>query len=374
MMKFEINKQSKISKTRLGQIKTNHSIFLTPVFMPCATSGAVKGISVDELENLGYKIILNNTYHMYLRPGEDIVKKMGGAQKFMKWPGSILTDSGGYQVFSLGEYQNHQTKEKEPLTKIVKRGVWFRSHLDGSKHLFTPKKVIDIQLALGTDIIMPLDYCPSADASYEEIERAVDTTNLWFKEAWGHFQAKTKNMKNRPALFAIVQGGAEPALRKKSFEFLSQFPVNGFAIGGVANGGESKLKQKKAIESIVSLLPQDKPRYLMGVGEPEDIIYASAQGIDMFDCVLPTRLGRHGVVWTTSNWKKFKKIDLRKAKFREDRGLIMENCQCPTCSKGYTLSYISHLIKSGEMLGMRLTSIHNLWILAELTKKIRLSI
>jgi len=371
-MNFKLIKQSKTKKTRLGNLKIKNINTQTPVFMPCATSGAVKGISAEELKCLGYNLILGNTYHLYLRPGEQLIKKLGGIQKFMNWSGGVLTDSGGYQVFSLGEYRNYETKAKEPLSKIVKNGVWFRSYLDGSKHLFTPEKVIDIQLALGSDIIMPLDYCPSADASYQEIEKAVDVTNTWFKRAWEHFQKKTEKLsKNKPALFAIIQGGAEPVLRKKSFEFLSQFPVDGWAVGGVANGGESKYKQKKAVESVVSLLPKDKPRYLMGVGEPEDILFATSLGIDMFDCVLPTRLGRHGVVWTTTNWKKFTKIDLRKSKYQNDRKSIMSGCQCPTCERGYTRAYISHLIRAKEMVGLRLASIHNLWLLKELTRQIQ---
>jgi len=370
-MKFEIMKQSTKTKARLAEVKTNHGSFSTPVFMPCATNGAVKGISVDELDNLGFKIILNNTYHMYLRPGEELVKKLGGAQKFMKWPHSILTDSGGYQAFSLGTSYKAYGEKTESLSQVVKRGVWFRSHLDGSKHLFTPEKVIDIQLDLGSDIIMPLDFCPNADATKEEIAKAVDMTNIWFKQAFEYFQVRTKGMKNRPAIFAIIQGSFYKDLREKSAKFLSQFDVDGFAIGGVANGGESKLKQHKAVEYALPLLPKDKPRYLMGVGEPEDILFATKLGIDMFDCVLPTRLGRHGTIWTTKNWKTFSKIDLRKSKFKEDKSILMPNCGCPTCKKNYTRSYISHLIRAGEMLGMRLTSIHNLWILAELTKKIR---
>jgi len=373
-MKFKITTQSKKTKIRLGEIKTNHSTFPTPVFMPCATNGAVKGISVTELEEIGFKIILNNTYHMYLRPGEDLVKKLGGAQKFMKWPYSILTDSGGYQAFSLGTSYKAYGEKTESLSQVVKRGVWFRSHLDGSKHLFTPEKVIDIQLALGSDIIMPLDFCPNADATKEEIAKAVDATNTWFKQAFEHFQLKTKDMKKKPAMFAIVQGSFYKDLREKSAKFLSQFDVDGFAIGGVANGGESKLKQHKAVLYTLPLLPKDKPRYLMGVGEPEDILFATKLGIDMFDCVLPTRLGRHGTIWTTRNWKTFSKIDLRKSKFKEDDSILMKDCGCPTCKKGYTRAYISHLIRAGEMLGMRLTSIHNLWILAELMRRIRVGI
>lgn len=370
-MKFKIIKQSKKTSARVGVLETHHSKIATPVFMPCATSGSVKGVSMKELSDIGFKIILGNTYHLYLRPGEELVQKMGGLQKFINWPESMLTDSGGYQVFSLSDNYKVYGVKTESLTQVVKRGVWFRSHLDGSKHLFTPEKVIDIQLALGSDIIMPLDFCPSADATKEEIEKAVDLTNIWFKQAFEHFAEKTKDMKKRPAIFAIIQGGFYKDLREKSYNFLSQFPVDGFSIGGVANGGESKTKQRKALLYTLPLIPKDKPRYLMGVGEPEDIIYAVGHGIDMFDCVLPTRLGRHGVAWTTKNWKKFEKIDLRKTRLKEDKNPIMENCGCEACSGGYARSYISHLIRSKEMLGMRLISLHNLWLLHELMRKIR---
>jgi queuine tRNA-ribosyltransferase len=371
-MKFKLFKQIKLK--RYGQLKIGKTVIETPVFMPCATNGAVKGISSEELQNLGFKIILGNTYHLYLRPGEKIIKKQNNLQNFIHWPGAILTDSGGYQVFSLGHnFKTKENKKNEPLVTLSKRGIWFRSHLDGSKHLFSPEKVIAIQLDLGSNIIMPLDFCPSADATHAEIEKAVDLTNIWFKRAWEHFQEKTKNLKpaEKPALFAIVQGGYYKDLRQKSFEFLNQFPVNGFAIGGVANAGESKLKQRKAIEYTEPLLPKNKPRYLMGVGEPEDIIWAVNHGIDMFDCVLPTRLGRHGTIWITQNWRKFTKIDLRKTKFQVDEKILMKNCECPACNSKYTKSYLSHLIKSREMLGMRFLSLHNLWILAELMRKIR---
>lgn len=356
MFKFKIDKTK--SKKRTGIIETNHGKIHTPVFMPCATAGSVKGISMEELSSIGFEIILGNTYHLYLQPGPDLFTHAGCVQRWMNWDKPVLTDSGGYQAFSLGD----------SLVRITSRGVWFRSHIDNSKHLFTPEKVIDIQLALGSDIIMPLDFCPSADATHEEIERAVNITNQWFKRAWEHFQERTSRMKNRPALFAIIQGGADQDLRKKSYQYLSQFPVDGFAIGGVANGGESKLKQRNALKYTLPLIPDNKPRYLMGVGEPEDIIFGISQGIDMFDCVLPTRLGRHGVIWVTSDWRKFSKVDLRKAKNLSDKNILMKNCKCPTCSAGYSRSYISHLLRSHEMLGMRLASLHNLWLLNHLTK------
>lgn len=357
---------------RRGIITTNHGKVHTPVFMPCATSGSVKGIDAQELKQIGFEIILSNTYHLYLAPGEKIIAQHGGVQQWMNWDGAILTDSGGYQAFSLGaNFKPSENTKNDSLVRITSRGVWFRSHKDNSRHLFTPEKVIDIQLALGSDIIMPLDFCPSANASYEEIEQAVKITNMWFKRAFEYFQQKISRLKNPPAIFAIIQGGAEKGLREKSYNFLSQFPVQGFAIGGVANGGESKLKQRKALEYTMPLLPESKPRYLMGVGEPEDILYATKMGVDMFDCVLPTRLGRHGVVWITSDWKKFAKDDLRKPKNLTDKNVIMPKCQCPACRGGYTRAYISHLLRQKEMLGMRLASLHNLWILHELIKRIQ---
>lgn len=364
MFKFKIIKKSKKTKARIGKIITSRGRIQTPVFMPCATVGAVKGISPAELENLGFEIILANTYHLYLRPSEQIISKFGGLQKFMNWPHPILTDSGGYQVFSLG---------KNNLAKITGNGVIFRSHLDGSRHQFTPEKVIDLQLALGSDIIMPLDYCPSADAEYNEIERAVDLTNKWFERAWHHYQKRIKNIppKNRPALFAIIQGGAHKDLREKSYQVQSKFPVDGFAIGGVANAGESKLKQQKALKYTLPLLPVDKPRYLMGVGEPADLIYAIRQGIDMFDCVLPTRLARHGTAWLTSDWHNFSKIELRKACFQNDKKNLMKNCLCPTCQGGFSRGYLSHLAREKEMLGLRLLGLHNLSIIQQLLGKLR---
>jgi queuine tRNA-ribosyltransferase len=375
-MTFKIIKKSKNSRARRGVIQIRGKTIKTPFFMPCATVGAVKTMSTYEVGLLGFEALIANTYHLYLRPGEKFIKKAGGIGKWMGWKGAVVTDSGGYQVFSLGAGKRD---DKAQLVKITDNGVEFRSHLDGSKHIFTPEKVIDIQLTLGSDIIMPLDFCPSANAKEKEIERAVDLTNKWFARAWTHFQKRTKNQKNKPALFAIIHGGAIKRLREKSYQFLSQFPVDGFAIGGVANAGESKLKQKAALKYTVPLLPEDKPRYLMGVGEPQDLKFAIENGIDMFDCVLPTRLARHGVVWVNQNSKiknqndklKIKKIDLRKSSSKHDLKPIDENCRCLACSQKLSRSYLSHLIREREVLGIRLLSHHNLYFIARFIDTLR---
>lgn len=359
---FELKSKSGLARTSI--ITTAHGTIKTPVFMPVGTRGTVKTQSQEELESLGAEIILGNTYHLYLRPGLDILKKFGGLHIFMEWKRPILTDSGGYQVFSLSQSK----RGGQNLVKITDEGVRFSSHIDGSKHLFTPEKVIDIQLAIGSDIMMPLDVCPSAEANEKEIEQAVEMTFLWFRSAWKHYESKTKKMADKPALFAIVQGGTHPELRKRSFEELNKFPVAGFSIGGVANAGESKKKQRMALEATLPLLPEDRPRYLMGVGEPEDLLNAVELGVDMFDCVSPTRLARHGVVYTEKG-----KINLINSKFRTDKTPIDENCTCDTC-KRYSKGYISHLLREGEVLGQRLTTNHNLHFLLTLMSDIRKAI
>ena len=367
-MNFKITKQSKTTLARTGKFVTPHSTVETPVFMPVGTNGSVKGISPDEIQKMGYQIILGNTYHLYLRPTSELIKTMGGIQKFINWPGSILTDSGGYQVFSLGQnYDNHGKNTEASLTTVVKRGVWFRSHLDSSKHLFTPEKVIDIQRNLGSDIMMVLDECTEFPATHERAEKSMQTTHRWAKEASDYWQSIKKPDQ---ALFGIVQGSTFEDLREESAKFISSLNFDGIAVGGVSVG-EGKEHMYQVMKWVGPLLPKDKPHYLMGIGEPEDIIEAVKWGFDMFDCVLPTRLGRHGAVWVTEDWQKFPKIDLRKTKFKEDKTVLMKGCECPACSGGYTKSYLSHLIRSGEMLGMRLLSLHNLWILAELMRKIR---
>ncbi|OIP22954.1 tRNA guanosine(34) transglycosylase Tgt [bacterium CG_4_10_14_0_2_um_filter_33_32] len=362
MLEFRITKKDKNTKARIGELSTQHGVIKTPIFMPVGTCATVKTVSSEELKDLNAEIILSNTYHLYLRPGNQLIKEMGGLHKFMNWDRPILTDSGGYQVFSLGS-----GSKAENLVKIQKEGVEFKSYLDGSRHFFTPEKVIDIQLDLGSDIIMPLDYCPSAEASKIEIEHAVNITSNWFEKAWKHFQKKTTKLKNKPALFAIIQGGPYEDLRKKSFDFLSQFGVQGFSIGGVANAGESKLKQQKALEYTLPLIQEDKPRYLMGVGEPEDLLEAIERGIDMFDCVVPTRMARNGAVWTKKG-----RIDLNLAKYKLDPKPI-DKCSCKTC-QNYSRAYIRHLLKEKEVLGIRLTTMHNLHFIISLMADARKAI
>lgn len=365
MFEYKIIKKDKKTKARIGQIKTSSGIVNTPVFMPVGTRATVKTITPEELIGVGAEIILSNTYHLYLRPGNKLVKKLGGLHKFMNWKKPILTDSGGYQVFSLGSGVKNNEKS---LVKITKNQAEFKSHLDGSKHFFTPEKVVDIQLDLGSDIIMPLDFCPSANASHSEINKAVDITNLWFKKTWDHFAKKTSKLKNKPALFAIIQGGPYKDLREKSFAFLSKFNVSGFSIGGVANAGESKLKQEKALEYTLPLIPENKPRYLMGVGEPPDLLKAIEKGIDMFDCVIPTRMARNGAVWANKG-----RINLMSARYKSDSMPIEKKCSCYAC-KNYSKAYIRHLLKEKELLGIRLTTIHNLNFLIELVKNSRQAI
>jgi queuine tRNA-ribosyltransferase len=361
MFKFKVTKKSSRSLARLGELTTSRGKIQTPTFMPCATIGSVKGVGADELEKMGYKLILSNTYHLYLRPGEDLIKKLGGLQKFMNYSGSILTDSGGFQVFSL---------KKGDLVKVKTSGVEFRSHLDGSKHQFSPEKVIEIQKKLGSDIMMVLDECTEYPATRERTEKSLETTHRWAKKANDFWQ---KNKNQDQALFGIVQGSTFKDLRLKSAKYIQSLNFDGIAVGGVSVG-EGKTNMYQVMRWLGPNLDPQKPHYLMGVGEPEDLIEGVKNGFDMFDCVLPTRLGRHGTVWTTKNFTKFQKIDLRKSKYTTDGQVILKGCGCPACSKGYTRAYISHLIRQKEILGMRLASLHNLWVIQELMTRIRKSL
>ena len=352
-MKIQYELIKKDGNARLGKLKTNHGTFDTPMFMPVGTLANVKTLVPEELKNMNSGVILSNTYHLWLRPGEDIVAKAGGLHKFMNYDGPILTDSGGFQVFSLAK-----NKKKD----ITEEGVHFKSHIDGTKLFLTPEKSIEIQNKLDSDIAMSFDECPPASADYKYLKNSVERTLRWAKRG--------KDAFNNPnqSLFGIVQGGPIEDLRKYSAEETVKMDFDGYSVGGVANDGESKEDMYKAIDYSVPYLPEDKPRYLMGVGEPIDILEGVERGIDMFDCVLPTRIARHGNVFTHNG-----RANMRNAKFKEDFTPIEENCDCYTC-KNYTRAYIRHLLVANEQLAGRLLSIHNIRFLIKETEDIRQSI
>ena len=346
-IKYELIKTD--GNARLGKLHTNHGTYDTPMFMPVGTLANVKTLVPEELKEMNSGVILSNTYHLWLRPGEDIVEKAGGLHKFMNYDGPILTDSGGFQVFSLA-------KNKKDITE---EGVHFKSHIDGSKLFLTPEKSIEIQNKLDSDIAMSFDECPPASADYKYLKNSVERTLRWAKRG--------KDVFNNPnqSLFGIVQGGPIEELRKFSAEETVKMDFDGYSVGGVANDGESKEDMYKAIDYSTPYLPEDKPRYLMGVGEPIDILEGVERGIDMFDCVLPTRIARHGNVFTHHG-----RVNMRNAKFREDFTPIEEGCDCYTC-KNYTRGYIRHLLVAGEQLAGRLLSIHNIRFLIKETEDIR---
>lgn len=349
-IKYTLLKEEENTGARLGKIKTNYGTFDTPMFMPVGTRGTVKSLAPEELKEMHSGIILANTYHLWLRPGEDIVAHCGGLHKFMNYDGPILTDSGGFQVFSLAK-----NKEKD----ITEEGVHFKSHIDGTNLLLTPEKSIEIQNKLDSDIAMSFDECPAASASYEYLKNSLERTIRWAERG--------KKVHNNPnqALFGIVQGGPYEDLRRYSAEETVKLDFDGYSIGGVANDGESKEDMYKAVEYSTPYLPKDKVRYLMGVGEPVDILEGVERGIDIFDCVLPTRIARHGQAFTRNG-----KINLNNAKFKLDLNPVEEGCDC-YCCKNYSRAYIRHLITVGETFGGRLLSIHNIRFLIRLTEEIR---
>ena len=349
-MKIKYDLIKKDGNARLGKLHTNHGTFDTPMFMPVGTLANVKTLVPEELKDMNSGIILSNTYHLWLRPGEDIVAKAGGLHKFMNYDGPILTDSGGFQVFSLAK-----NKKKD----ITEEGVHFKSHIDGKKLFLTPEKSIEIQHNLDSDIAMSFDECPPASASYDYLKKSLERTLRWAKRG--------KDAFNNPnqSLFGIVQGGPIEDLRKYSAEETVKMDFDGYSIGGVANDGESKDDMYKAIDYSVPYLPEDKPRYLMGVGEPIDILEGVERGVDMFDCVLPTRIARHGNVFTAEG-----RMNLKNAKYKEDFTPIEDTCDCYTCEH-YTKAYLRHLIVSGEQLAGRLLSIHNIRFLIRETEEIR---
>jgi queuine tRNA-ribosyltransferase len=349
-LEFKVLKKSRTSEARLGEIRTSHGQFETPVFMPVGTQGSVKAVSSDDMEEVGIQIILANTYHLYLRPGYRIIEKLGGLHRFMGWSGPILTDSGGFQVYSLSK-----------LRTISEEGVTFQSHLDGSQHFIGPKEAMVIQQALGADIIMAFDECAPYPADYDYVLNAVRLTSLWAKRC-----IESKEM-NKQALFGIVQGGMYADLRERSATELTEMHFDGFALGGLSVG-EDRNTRERVIKKTVEFLPGAKPVYLMGVGKPEDIIEAVILGVDMFDCVLPTRNARNGTLFTSKG-----QLAIKNARYTDDDGPIDENCDCYVCSH-YSRAYLRHLFMAKELLAYRLNTIHNLYYYNQLMDHIRQAI
>jgi len=337
---------ARCGKARAGRIETSHGAFDTPAFMPCGTKAAVKGLEPRELREAGIEILLCNTYHLALRPGEALIAEMGGVQKFMGWNGPILTDSGGYQVFSLA-----------PLRKITEEGVTFQSHLDGATIKFTPERVVEIQEALGSDIIMPLDEPIPFPLDPKVGRAALDRTHAWWK--------RSKSTKTN--LFGIIQGSISPELRKESAETIAAAEPPGFALGGFSMG-EPAAQMDEMVAYTTALLPDAKPRYLMGVGMPRDIVAAVKAGVDMFDCILPTRMGRTAMAFTREGM-----LRLRNAKFAKDERPLEADCPCPCC-RNYTRAYLRHCFAVDEMLGPKLLSLHNVQYYGRLMKEIRTAI
>ncbi len=348
---YELLHVDKNSGARRGVVHTPHGDIQTPIFMPVGTLATVKAMSPEELkEDVKAQIILANTYHLYLRPGHDLVKEAGGLHKFMNWDRPILTDSGGFQVFSLSG-----------LRKITEEGVVFNSHLDGSKHMFTPEKVMEIEEALGADIIMAFDECCPYPSDYEYTKKSMERTTRWAK------RCKESHKTENQGLFGIIQGGFYKDLREKSAEDLKKLDFPGYAIGGISVG-EPKKEFLDILRFTTPLMPENKPRYLMGVGTPDYLIEAALSGIDMCDCVLPTRLARHGTAMTSKG-----KLVIRNQNFARDWNKLDDECDCYTC-RNYTRAYLRHLIKTNEILGMRLLSLHNLRFLTKLMERVRIEI
>ncbi len=349
-MQFEIVKKDAASSARVGICHTNHGSFQTPAFIPVGTQATVKGLTPEELREIGIEIILANTYHLYLRPGHERIAHLGGLHKFMHWEYPLLTDSGGFQIFSLNS-----------LVRVSEEGVQFQSHLDGSTHLLTPEKAVAIQKSLGADIIMCLDECLPPSATYAETQRSLRRTLNWARRCQETPRAEHQ------ALFGIVQGGMYVGLRQAAVAELCQMGFDGYALGGLSVG-ESKEVMFQIVAETAPLLPIDQPRYLMGVGMPEDILFAVKQGIDMFDCVLPTRNARNGMLFT-----KRGRLIIKNARFADDPSPIEVGCACYTC-RYYSRAYLRHLYLAEEILAARLLTIHNLFFYANLMREIRQAI
>ena len=350
MIKFEVLKKHSHSSARLGILETPRGKIDTPCFMPVGTQATVKALTRENLESIGAQIILGNTYHLYLRPGHDLIQSLGGLHKFMNWTHPILTDSGGYQVFSMNK-----------LTKVTEEGVKFKSHIDGSSHFISPEKAVEIQEALGADIIMAFDEPTPYPADLATTQKSLSLTTRWAKRCKDALQSKNQS------LFGIIQGGMHPNLRKESSEQIIELDFPGYAIGGLSVGEEKHLMNDMT-ELTSSLLPELKPRYLMGVGTPEDLLTCSSMGVDMFDCVMPTRNARNGYLFVTGG-----KINIRNSQYHNDPKPIDSVCSCYTC-KNYSRAYLRHLIMAGEILAMHLLTLHNSYFYQNWMKKIRIAI
>lgn len=354
MLKLNLVAQDKNSKARAGWFETDHGVVETPIFMPVGTQGTVKAVNQFYLEQeIKAQIVLSNTYHLYLRPGTEILEAAGGLHRFMNWQKPILTDSGGYQVFSLTE-----------LRKLKENGVEFRSHLDGSKHFFTPEKVIQIQRSIGSDIMMVLDECAPYPCEYEYAKKSVQLTSNWAVLNKNAFDNSEPRYGHKQFLFGIIQGSVYKDLRKQSVEDLLALEFDSYAIGGLAVG-EPTEQMYELVDFTTELMPVEQPRYLMGVGRPENILESIARGVDMFDCVMPTRNARNANVFTWNGT-----LSMRNAKYKDDFKPLDENCNCYTC-RNFTRAYLRHLFVAEEILALELASIHNLYFYLELVRKAR---
>jgi queuine tRNA-ribosyltransferase len=359
-MSIEFQVKARSGAARGGGLLTPHGVVETPVFMPVGTVASVKGVSQDVLEELGVQILLGNTYHLYLRPGVETVRNLGGLHGFMAWPRAILTDSGGFQVFSLND-----------LRKVTDEGVTFRSHLDGSSHFFTPESAIAAQIGLGADIIMAFDECTEYPADRARTKASMELTLRWAERCKNYFEEHKHEVPwktvSTQSLFGIVQGGMDLELRKESAERTVEIGFPGYAIGGLSVG-EPRERTREVVEATLQHLPADKPRYLMGVGTPEEIVEYASLGVDMMDCVLPTRAARHGLLFTSEG-----KISIKQARYSQDAGPLDPNCGCRVCQR-YSRAYLRHLYASHEVLAQVLNSLHNLSFYLDTMRRVRHSI
>jgi queuine tRNA-ribosyltransferase len=350
MLLFQVLKPDSLSQARLGTLTTSRAVVETPAFMPVGSLGNVRSLEVNDLETMGYGLMLNNAYHLYLRPGHKVIAELGGLHAFTTWPGAILTDSGGFQVFSLAKF-----------CKVTDEGATFQSHLDGSAHFISPERAIEIQEALGADIIMAFDQCLALPATEDHVRDAARRTLLWAR------RCLDAHRRSDQALFGIVQGGLNSRLRQEAARDLIPLGFDGFAVGGLSVG-EEKPDMYRILDVTVPELPVSRPRYLMGVGMPEDLVEGVARGIDLFDCVVPSRHGRTGWLFTATG-----RVLIKQARYIRDETPVDETCPCPVCRR-YSRAYLHHVFTVKEMLGARLNTIHNLWFFAELMRQIRLAI